>query len=289
MIRNALYTYASLGRIGISFAAGCSAATGHLLASYSPNPEILLTAAGVFLLACGASALNQYQERDTDALMERTRNRPLPAGSISVTHALLFALLCCLAGLISLFASGGYAALAGGLFSIAWYNGLYTCLKKKTAYAFLPGALVGAVPPAIGWFSGGGGYDAVLFALCIFFYLWQVPHFWLYAARHGREYTEAGIPSIASSFSSQQLSRIVFIWIFALAVSSLFFVPSGLALHLPVRYLMVAAAVWLIIRGSRLLFHKYGNPVYKMVLGSVNLYLLVVMSLLVADRMLNWV
>ena len=288
MIRDRLNTYAKLGRIWISFATGFSAATGHILAVYFPRPGILMTGAGVFLLACGASALNQYQERDTDALMERTRSRPLPSGSISFRHALLFALVCSLGGLIAIFVSGGFAGLIGGLFAVIWYNGLYTYLKKKNAYAFLPGALVGAITPALGWVAGSGSYTDSFFVLCLFFYLWQVPHFWLYAAQYGKEYSDAGLPSIASIFSAEQLARIIFIWISAIAVTSLFFFPAGLALQLPVRYMMVAASLWLIIQGSRLLIIKSGSPVYGKVLGFINLYPLIVMSLLIADRIILW-
>jgi len=284
MIAEKIRSYACLGKLRISLAAGLSAMTGHVLAAYGIRQETFIVGVGVFLLAGGASALNQYQERDIDALMERTRTRPLPSGELSGPVALLFAAASSLAGLAALYAVGGIIVLAGGLFAIAWYNGLYTFLKKKTFYAFLPGALVGAVSPALGWTAGGGGLSEPIVALCIFFYLWQIPHSWLYAAEYRDEYIAAGLPSITSAFAPGQLSRIIFIWIAALGVSSLFLVPLGLVLQFPARYLIAAAALWLVIQGSRILGTEIGNQTYRTALRSVNLFMAIMMFLLVADK-----
>jgi len=273
-----------LGKVRISLAASLSAMTGYVLAAYAIRPETFIVGIGVFLLASGASALNQFQEQDTDAMMERTRSRPLPAGKLAGPAALLFAIACSLAGLAVLYAVGNVIAVAGGFFAITWYNGLYTHLKKKTFYAFLPGALVGSISPALGWTAGGGVLSEPIVALCIFFYLWQIPHSWLYAAEFRNDYTAAGLPSITSAFSPQQVSRIIFIWIAALGVSSLFLVPLGLVMQFPVRYMIVAAALWLIIQGSRLLGTEIGGPAYRTALRSVNLFMAIMMTLLVADK-----
>src|SRR5574341_2694095 len=164
-----LKPYLTLCRIGVSALAACSAATGYILSSHQPSAAMMVPAAGVFLLASGSSALNQFQERRTDALMERTRKRPLPTGVMRPMHALIVSLMLMAAGLI-LLGTAGMGAVFLGLSAILWYNGLYTWLKKKTAFAAVPGAVIGAVPPAIGWTAAGGALpDAGLFALCALF------------------------------------------------------------------------------------------------------------------------
>jgi len=282
-----LVSYARLGRMRISLAAGLSAMTGYILAAYSLQPAIFIVGIGVFLLACGASALNQYQEQDIDALMERTRSRPLPSGMITAGGALLFAGGSALSGLILISITGKIPGLLSGLFAVAWYNGLYTSLKRKSAFAAVPGALVGAVPPVIGWHAAGGTLpDPGLIVLCIFFFIWQVPHFWLCAASLAEEYRRAGLPAVTTVFSERQLSRVLFIWIISTAVSVLFFIPYGLALHNAVRYLLVAASLGLALQATGMLRKKRGVSVYAHSFAGINLYMFAVTALLFADRLI---
>ena len=155
MIWNACEHTLRLCRVPLSLFAAFSAGTGFLLAPHPSAVQALLPSTMVCLLACGASALNQYQERDIDARMERTRERPLPSKALTPGRALFAAIALLSSGLAGL----GVVSLrsaALGLTAIGWYNGLYTFLKKRTALAFLPGAIVGMIPPAIGWTAAGG-------------------------------------------------------------------------------------------------------------------------------------
>ncbi|MBI5638923.1 MAG: protoheme IX farnesyltransferase [Nitrospirae bacterium] len=282
-----LRIFADLGRLRISLSAAFSAMMGFLIASYYAGPGMFLLGAGVFFLACGASGLNQCQEQKTDAMMERTKGRPLPSGVISPRDALIFSGACAITGTGLTFLAGGVPAAVAGLFALLWYNGLYTPLKAITAFAAVPGALVGAIPPAIGWQAGGGRLsDPGLIVLCLFFFLWQVPHFWLLASNCGGQYSGAGLPSITSVFSGRQLSRILFIWIASAAVSSVLLVLNGVALHHTVKYLLAAASFWLIFAGARILSKDAGEIVKRRIFGKINLYLFVVMALLFADRLL---
>lgn len=221
--------YLELCKIKISFFSTLSAATGFLLVAPSFPAEILLLLGGVFMLACGASGLNQFQERRIDAHMERTRQRPVPSGRISPFRALLFSLLLIVSGLLVLAFAGRTFVAILGLCGVLWYNGLYTWLKRKTAFAVIPGALVGAVPPAMGWLFGNGDFaDPKLLALCFFFFMWQVPHFWILLLRYGEEYEKAGLPSLSGIFSRNQIARITSHWIYATAASSLLVFLFGL-------------------------------------------------------------
>jgi protoheme IX farnesyltransferase len=279
-------TYAALGRALISLFAGLSAMLGYLLAGFYVRTGMFETGLGVFLVSCGASGFNQCQERRTDAMMERTKGRPLPSGRISGVGAVLFSTLCAAAGLILLLHAGGRAALGGGLFAIIWYNGLYTALKKKTAFATVPGAVVGAIPPAIGWLAGGGRYaDPIFLALCLFFYLWQVPHFWLLVSACGRQYEKAGLPSLTGVFSEAQLRRIIFVWLSATAVSCLFLSATGIVHSAIIKAGLLVLSAWLVWNGVMPLFRHSSEPGPFAIFRKTNYYLLMVMLLLSVDKL----
>lgn len=188
-----------LCKLKITVSVAVTTAAGYILSSRSLNPELIVPMAGVFLLACGSSALNQIQEWRADVLMARTRSRPIPSGKISLSFAWAISLFFLAMGTLLLAPIGWGPLLLGG-FSVFWYNGIYTLLKRRTALAVIPGALIGAIPPAIGWSAAGGGQDmAPLAALCVFLFLWQIPHFWLLALLYEEDYRQAGYPTIGQS------------------------------------------------------------------------------------------
>ena len=176
-----------LGKIRISLLVTLSTATGYLLAAKEATIQMLVPAAAVFLLACGSCALNQYQERKIDALMERTKNRPLPSGKLHPDTALLIS-MGLIFRLLHSFLLTNLIAWGLSLFAIAWYNGFYTYLKRKTAFAVIPGAMIGGIPPLIGWVSGGGHpLDPKILAISFFFYV-AGSHFWLLLLNFGKDY-----------------------------------------------------------------------------------------------------
>ena len=246
--------YGNLCKVKVSLFAALSTMVGFVL---SPAPTIRTfapLALGVFFLACGSSVLNQYQERNIDALMERTRHRPIPAGTIRPSRALLFAFALQGLGLAVICIVGGYKTLILGLFAAFWYNGLYTYLKRKSAFAIIPGSLIGAVPPAIGWVAGAGHFTSPkLWAMSFLFFMWQVPHFWLIMLNFGREYEKAGLPSLTKIFTESQLRQIIFHWIFALAVGSLCISLYGLADAPLIQGSFLAAFLWITWHGKGLI------------------------------------
>ncbi len=277
--------YAQLCKIRISVFSAFSAATGFLLAAPLIRGTMLSVVPGVLLLACGACALNEYQERDIDARMTRTENRPIPSGRINAFRALAFSLTCMALGVITLLLTGHIPALLLGLFAVIWYNGVYTSLKKKTAFALIPGGLVGMIPPAMGWVSGGGLLsDPGLRTLCFFFFMWQIPHFWLLLLDHGEEYEKAGLPSLTRVFTKAQLSRIIFVWIAAAAVSCLLLPFSGVVRTPLVALLLFGSSFWLMTQAIRL-FSVRERPC-AVPFGRINAYMLFVLVLLSADRLL---
>jgi protoheme IX farnesyltransferase len=174
---------------------------GFLIAWRGPIPWVLLTATllGTALCAGGAAALNQWMERDIDARMKRTRERPLPAGRMSPRDALLFGLLFSLAGIaiLGLFTNLRAAFLAFA--TIAIYIVVYTPMKRMSSLNTLVGAVPGALPPLIGWVAARGSYSlegGLLFATLFF---WQMPHFLAIAWMFRDDYKAGGCVMLTDS------------------------------------------------------------------------------------------
>ena len=157
-------------------------------------PILLHALVGTALVAGGAAAFNQVWERRTDALMGRTRQRPIPAGRLGSTESMWFASALSAAGLVelALFVNGLSAAVAA--VTLSTYVLAYTPLKRRTSLSTLVGAIPGALPPVIGWAAAAG--DITLPAIVLFgiVFLWQMPHFLAIAWLYRHEYAAAGIP-----------------------------------------------------------------------------------------------
>ncbi len=160
-------------------------------------PDLLLlvhTLLGTALLAAGASVINQVLERQSDALMRRTENRPLPAGRLHPVEGLLLGLLLSGGGLAYLaFTCRHELAVWVGALTLVTYVFVYTPLKRYTTLNTLVGAVPGALPPVIGWTAVRGTLDVEAFALFLVLFLWQVPHFLAIAWIHREDYARAGL------------------------------------------------------------------------------------------------
>ena len=206
-------TFQELTKIRISSMSTLSTAAGYVAVRRGADGPLLTTLVGTLLVAMGAAALNEVQEWRRDALMPRTCHRPIPRGVVSPLVATEIALGLAACGLLLLLWGSGPLPALIALAAAAWYNGLYTPLKRVTAFAVVPGAVIGALPPAIGWTAGGGDPSApALVVLCGVMFLWQVPHFWLLAQLHREGYERAGFPTMSRSFSDRQVMRLVFTW-----------------------------------------------------------------------------
>ncbi|MBI4472100.1 MAG: protoheme IX farnesyltransferase [Acidobacteria bacterium] len=153
---------------------------------------LIHTILGTALVAGGASAFNQYMERDLDGRMPRTQNRPLPDGRLTPREAVLFSTVISLAGTVylGLFVNGLTAML--GVLTLTVYAFVYTPLKTRTSLCTMVGAVAGAIPPMIGWTAAGNEIGAGALALFAILFLWQIPHFLAIAWLFTEDYTRAG-------------------------------------------------------------------------------------------------
>ncbi len=150
------------------------------------------TILGTALVAGGASALNQYFERDLDARMLRTKNRPLPDGRLLPNEALLFSTTISVAGVAYLTLVVGALTGIVSFLTLAAYIFVYTPLKTRTSLCTLIGAFPGAAPPLIGWTAARGEVDAVAVVLFAILFLWQMPHFFAIAWIFTEDYARGG-------------------------------------------------------------------------------------------------
>lgn len=285
-VRYWIQLIAELGKIRIALLVTMSSFAGYVLSSGKIDLYVLVPTSGVFLLALGSGAINQYQERDMDGLMHRTTHRPVPAGKISEQKALLIGFLLLLMGAFTLAVGTNLTALLLGLLTVIWYNGVYTYLKRVTALAVIPGSFIGSLPPLIGWASFQSNiFSSQPLVLALFFFIWQIPHFWLLLLNFGSEYSKAGFPSLTNILNETQLSRLTFMWIIATSVSVILFPLFGLGNSLIGRLLLFLLSILLIWRSTVLLHPVKQNSPFMGAFKSINLFILAVMVILALDRL----
>jgi protoheme IX farnesyltransferase len=182
----------------LNFLVVATSAAGYYLGASGAIDAMAMVEAvgGTALVAGGAAVLNQLYERDTDALMRRTRLRPLPAGRVTPGDARIFGVALSIAGLVLLAARANWLATALALGTLVIYLIVYTPMKRRTPVATLVGAIPGALPALIGWTASHGRIaagGAVLFAIV---FLWQMPHFMAIAWLYREDYGKAGFPML---------------------------------------------------------------------------------------------
>lgn len=274
-----------LTKFRITFFVSITTYVGFILHSGTINFDFLLPTIGVLILASGASALNEYQEKNSDYQMERTKVRPIPSGRITGSNALIISLLLILTGSIIL-AFHSNTVLLLGLFTLVWYNGVYTPLKQFTAFAIIPGSLVGALPPIIGWAASGGFiFDEQILALSSFMFIWQIPHFWLLLLMYDHEYREAGFPTLSKIFSYKQISQISFVWIVILVISSTLFYLTNLSVSIYANVLLIISGLATLYFSSKVLF-KDGREIYKKSFLQINAYVLFVLIIISLEKII---
>ena len=190
--------YVALAKPRLNLLVVASALAGYAMAGGSAASVAawVLTVAGTALVAGGASAFNQIIERDADALMRRTRSRPLPDGRLPAGDAVAFAAILSVAGLIILAAGVNLLAAAVALATLASYAVVYTPLKRRTSFATVIGAIPGALPPVIGWAAASNTLSRGAWVLFGIVFLWQLPHFLAIAWMYREDYARAGFPML---------------------------------------------------------------------------------------------
>jgi protoheme IX farnesyltransferase len=183
---------------GITVMVTLTAGLGFLLAERDRFSFLLLvhTLLGTGLISAGASVLNHVLERDTDALMQRTANRPLPTGRMNPDVALSFGVLLGILGLVDLAVAVNLLTALLGAVALAGYVFVYTPLKRISSLATVIGAVPGAIPPMMGWCAVRNDLDAAAWVLFGILFFWQLPHFLAIAWLCREDYARGGFPML---------------------------------------------------------------------------------------------
>jgi protoheme IX farnesyltransferase len=285
---NRLRDYSQLSKFKIMLPVSLTGFTGYFIFDPHLSLRLFSVSLGVFLMAVAASALNQIQEITLDSRMERTHDRPIPAGRISLTNAGIFSLCCLISGIFFIYAGGNLTSTLIGVFTLFWYNVVYTYSKRITAFAVVPGALTGALPPLIGWVAAGGGmWDKPIVFIEFLFFIGQIPHFWLLILKYGEEYSKAGIPALTDVFSVEQINRLTFTWVVTSVIAAVFLCYLEVIRTAPAIIILLLASAFLIWKFSMLVRNGATNRTYRPYFIVLDSYFLLVMVLLIVDRVIG--
>jgi|WetSurMetagenome_2_1015567.scaffolds.fasta_scaffold05672_6 heme o synthase len=277
---------AEIAKVRITILVSLSTALGYFIGINKLTVDFIYPVIGIFLLACGSAALNQYQERETDGLMERTKYRPIPSGKTKSKNVLLISLILLLVGSGILIIKTNITTLLIGLITFYWYNGVYTLLKKKTSLAIIPGSLVGALPPLAGWAATGENiFNLKILYIALYFFVWQIPHFWLLLLVYGDDFVKGGFPVLTNRISKKSIVIITFLMLlFTISISVI--IPFFNILNFNATYiLIVILSVYMIFIAYRFLNSDLTKKEIMKAFIGINIYTLCFITLLVADKL----
>ncbi len=230
-----------------------SSIAGYFLGAYEINPSsILLLAFGGYCMVGASNAYNQVIERDLDALMKRTQNRPIPSGRMTVRTAMSIAIVLTILGVVALYLLNPKTAMFGAI-SIFLYTSVYTPLKTKTPLSVFVGAFPGAIPFMLGWVAATNEFGIEPGTLFMIQFFWQFPHFWALGWMLDDDYKKGGFKMLPTGKKDKgtALQIIMYtIWMMVVSIIPVFGITGRLELS-------VFAAVIILLMGSVMLFFAF--------------------------------
>jgi protoheme IX farnesyltransferase len=216
--RNQLSLYLQLGKFRLCTLVLFTTLIGYGLGVHTWDLiQTLSLLLGTLLTAMGANGLNQWWERDRDAKMARTRNRPIPLGKLSANHALFVTLSWSVSGISLLFFGVNPLTAYLAALTIFTYLFIYTPMKPYSPIAVLAGAIPGAIPPMMGWTAATNTFGVQAWVLGCLLFLWQIPHFMSLAAVYRQDYAKGGYYLLPDNPEVDQVTRSIIV-IFSLAL-----------------------------------------------------------------------
>jgi protoheme IX farnesyltransferase len=268
----------------LSFAVSLSALFAYIMAKGDVGVDMFLATFAVLLVAMGVSTLNQVQEYREDSKMERTKNRPIAAGRMTPRTGYIISAVLVILSMILIYSLLGLTGVNIFMFAFIWYNLMYTPLKKKSALAVVPGAILGVIPPAIGWLVAGNSLMELEFmALALYFFIWQVPHYWLLVMLFHGDYKEAGYPTAMRLFGQASLQRLTFVWL-VFTIQAGIFLVSIFEPYMASIIFTILVGIWAFVSSLELLKSGFVLSNARSVFWKINASFLAIIIILSIDE-----
>lgn len=275
-----------LGKLRLSTSVVFSSLVGYLLGYQSFDWLILLLLiVGGICVVAASNAFNQIYEKEQDALMNRTKNRPIPSGTLTLTQAYTAAFILLTIGLLCLYFINSRTAIFGAI-SVVLYALVYTPMKAKTPLAVFVGAIPGAIPYMLGWVAARNDFDIETGTLFAQQFFWQFPHFWAIAWFSFDDYGRAGynlLPSLAKNRSSQIYIITYTIWMIIAGILPVFHITGELTLSYLGAAGVLALGLWVLSNAIKLLKSGSDEVARKLMFSSIG-YLTGMQIIYVIDR-----
>ena len=281
--------FKQLTKVGLSLSVVFSSLAGYLLAVDNINySTLILLAIGGYLMVGASNAFNQIIEKDTDALMKRTMNRPLPTGRMHVSMAMVIAVSFTIVGLAILYSINPKSALFGAI-SIFLYTSIYTPLKSITPLSVFVGAIPGAIPFMLGWVAATDNFSIEPGMLFLIQFFWQFPHFWAIAWLQYDEYKKAGFNLMPMGQKNKKAVIQIIIYTVCLIIVSIIPVLKMTGSF----YIYPLTAIILVALGSVMLYyafklykHQTNKEARQLMLSSV-FYITLIQIIYVVDKFIH--
>jgi len=276
-------------KFGLSLSVVFSSLAGYLLAVETPHiPTLILLAVGGYLMVGASNVFNQVIEKDTDKLMKRTMNRPLPAGRMTVSTAMTIGITFAIFGLAILYSINPKTAMFGAI-SIFIYVSVYTPLKPVTPFSVFVGAIPGAIPFMLGWVAATGKFDIEPGMLFLIQFFWQFPHFWAIGWLQYDEYKKAGFNMLPTGEKNRKASTQIIlytVWMIVVSIIPVLKMTGNLYLSPVAAIIIFTLGLVMLYYGIELHKKQTDKIARKLMLSSV-LYITLIQVIYVIDKFLH--
>ncbi|MFN8273947.1 MAG: heme o synthase [Flavobacteriaceae bacterium] len=291
-VKKSFLDFKEITKAGLAISVVFSSIAGYLLGidefSFEKIPQLLMLAVGGYCMVGASNAYNQVIEKDLDALMDRTKNRPVASGRMSPNHALFLASLLTIVGLILLYMINPKSAMFGAI-SIFLYTSVYTPLKTVTSLSVFVGAFPGAIPFMLGWVAATGNFGIEAGTLFLIQFFWQFPHFWAIGWFLYEDYEKAGFFMLPSGKKDKSTAMQILLYTIWLIIASL--LPmlgyTGQLFITPVSAILVLLlGLWMLFYSVKLYQLQTPKAARTLMLVSV-LYITLLQIIYITDKFLR--
>lgn len=276
-------------KMGLSISVVISSLAGYLLGAETVNfGTLVLLALGGYFMVGASNVYNQIIEHDLDALMERTKDRPIPAGRMSVKFAFILATVLTILGIIILYIINPSTAMFGAI-SIFLYTSAYTPLKTKTPFSVFVGAIPGAIPFMLGWVAATNDFGIEPGTLFMLQFFWQFPHFWAIGWFLDEDYKRAGFKLLPTGKPDKGTAvQIILytVWTIIISIFPVFGFTGELKLTIVGAILVFLIGCTMLYYAFQLFKKQTSKAARQLMLASV-LYITIIQIVYVLDKFIR--